>query len=287
MIIYQAIGEPKIIEKFYKKTHIKLNVLISYVYLRGGNTLKITKDYRHMIDNLCLDSGAFSVYTNKTNITRSEYLSYIQQVGDFFTTVFTLDDRFDDPDHNLCNQYFLEDGLRDKTWRPVPSIHSEHDPFGEIETYVEQGHDYIALGSLGPKKKFDISTLAAVKKKYPGIKFHLFGSLNRDILFKFRPYSADASSWSAMAENGFVYYWDDIDEREYTIYLESRISTSMNPQKKLLYSNFHHKNQFDNFLNNTFGYTYKDLLNSAFPREIVNLYYLHQLQEIINNTPDE
>jgi len=288
MIIYQAISSAEEIKHFYKVTRgeINLNVLISYVYL-PGNALKITKTYRHMINNLCLDSGAYSVFTKKAAISVTEYLAYIRRYGDLFTTVFTLDDKFDDPEHNLRNQNFLEQGLEGKNWKPVPCIHDAGDPLGEIQTYVDQGHEYIALGSLGVRQKIDSSVLDSVKNKFPDVRFHLFGSLNRETLFKYRPYSADASSWAALSAKSSIYYWDDTDEKEYQIDLESRYSHEKKVKGKIIsYSKFHHKNQLNEFLWNTFGYRYEDLLNATLPKQMVNLHYLHQLQERINSTPE-
>lgn len=284
MILYNAIDSVEIVKHFYDLTERKLNVLISYVYLKG-NAIKVTSTYRDMIENLCLDSGAYSVFTNKVKISLTEYLAYIRRYGHLFTTVFTLDDRFDDPDHNLRNQNYLEEGLKDKNWKPVPCIHDGGDPLGEIKTYVDQGHDYIALGSLGIRKKIDAKVLDATKTQFPDVKFHLFGSLNRETLFKYKPYSADASSWAKEAGQGSIYYWDDIDKKEYSIDIASRIKPATaagSKQKVIFYKDFHHKKQLDSFLMNTFGYTYKDLLNVALPRQMVNLYYLMQLQDLIN-----
>lgn len=288
MIIYNAISGADVVKHFYEVTggRIKLNVLISYVYL-AGNAIKVTKTYRDMIDNLCLDSGAFSVFTKKVNISVTEYLAYIKRYGHLFTTVFTLDDKFDDPDHNLRNQTFLERGLAGKNWKPVPCIHDASDPMGEIQTYVDQGHTYIALGSLGIRQKISAKVLDDVKVKFPDINFHLFGSLNREVLTKYRPYSADASSWAVEAGLGSIYYWDEIDQQEYSIDLETRIKKDKKSSgKNVFYSKFHHKEQLKEFLSNTFNYSYEDLLSAALPREMVNLYYLRQLQDIINSTPE-
>jgi len=288
MILYQALDNVDVVKHFYDLTKIKLNVLISYVFLKG-NAIKLTRTYRPMMENICLDSGAYSVFTNKVKISITEYLSYIKRYGDLFTTIFTLDDRFDDPDHNLRNQNFLENGLKDKNWKPVPCIHDAGDPLGEIKMYVDQGHDYIALGSLGVRKKIDAKVLDATKEQFPDVKFHLFGSLNRKTLFEYKPYSADASSWVKEAGQGSIYYWDPIDQKEYSIDIESRIKPQPKPgskQKNVFYKNFHHKKQLDEFLMNTFHYAYKDLLNIALPRAIVNLYFLTQLQDLINAKPE-
>jgi hypothetical protein len=286
MIIYQAVGDAELVKLFYEITKgIKLNILISYPAL-DGHAVKLIKSYREMIDNLCLDSGAFSVFTKKVNVSVTEYLAYIKRYGHFFTTVFTLDDRFDDPEHNLRNQNFLESGLVGKNWKPVPCIHDATDPIGEIQTYIDQGHDYIALGSLGIREKISPAVLDEVKEKFPNVRFHLFGSLNRETLFKYRHYSADASTWAAEAGKGCIYYWDEIDQKEYEIDLESRIKKGKKSSGKIfLYSNFHHQEQLNEFLLKTFNFRYEDLLNRTILRQLVNLYYLNQLQDIINNTP--
>jgi hypothetical protein len=287
MIIYQAIDSADIIKHFYEVTggSIKLNVLISYVYLQG-NAIKVTQTYREMINNLCLDSGAYSVFTKKVDISVTEYLAYIKRYGHLFTTVFTLDDKFDDWEHNLRNQNFLEKGLEGKNWKPVPCIHDATDPIGEIKTYVDQGHDYIALGSLGVREKINAKVLDETKEKFPDVRFHLFGSLNRETLFKYRPYSADASSWAAEASKSSIYYWDEIDQKEYSIDLESRIKKDKKSSgKNVFYSTFHHQDQLNAFLLDTFNYRYEDLLNTTLPVQMVNLYYLNQLQDRINNTP--
>ena len=193
---------------------------------------------------------------------------------------------FDDPQHNLHNQMFLEKGLEGKSWKPVPCIHDEEDPLGEIETYIKMGHQYIALGSLGPKKKISPQVLDSVKEKYPDHRFHLFGSLNRDVLLKYRPYSADASSWAAAAAKGSFYYWDAEDEKEYLIDVESvEKQDKASGGKNVLYRNFHHRKQLEEFLRETFQFTYQDLLSKTLHLQMVNMYFFTQLEEIINNTP--
>jgi hypothetical protein len=146
------------------------------------------------------------------------------------------------------------------------------------------------LGSLGIRKKIDANVLNATKTQFPTVNFHLFGSLNRETLFKYKPYSADASSWAKEAGQGSIYYWDDIDKKEYSIDIASRIKpkpAAGSKQKVIFYNDFHHKTQLNSFLKNTFDYTYKDLLNVALPRQMVNLYYLTQLQALVNASTTE
>ena len=118
MKIFAAIDDAEIIEKFFEKTNIKLNYLISYFYL-DGQAYKLLHDYRSMINELYLDSGAFSVATGKSKITITEYSRYLKLYGNKFTQYFNLDDRFDDPDHNQSNQQYLEEHLSGAK-KPIP-----------------------------------------------------------------------------------------------------------------------------------------------------------------------
>ena len=119
MKLFAAINEVEVIRKFYEKTEIKLNYLISYFYL-DGQAYRITDVYRDMINKLYLDSGAFSVAGGRSKITVTEYSKYLKLYGDRFDQYFNLDDRFDDPDHNQYNQQYLEEHLPPDVKKPIP-----------------------------------------------------------------------------------------------------------------------------------------------------------------------
>ena len=107
MKVFAALDDAETVRKFYDKTGIKLNYLISYYYL-GGQAYRLTKEYRKMIKELYLDSGAYSVEAGKSKITITEYLKYLSLYGDKFNQYFNLDDKFNDPEHNQSNQEYLE-----------------------------------------------------------------------------------------------------------------------------------------------------------------------------------
>ena len=50
MKIFNAIADAETVRIFYEKTGEKLNVLVSYAYLKG-NGVKLTKVYRDKIDS--------------------------------------------------------------------------------------------------------------------------------------------------------------------------------------------------------------------------------------------
>ena len=62
--------------------------------------------------------------------------------------------------------------------------------------YVEMGHDYIALGSMGAKKKIETTHHEEDQGAYPDLRLHLFGITDPKVLETVMPYSADSSTWA-------------------------------------------------------------------------------------------
>ncbi len=281
MKLYCAVVDAETVRLFHDITKIKFNVLISYYYIKGS-AHKLTSLYRNMIDSLIMDSGAYSVATGKSKISLSEYKLYLKRYGHLFDCAFNLDDKFDNPEHNQRHQDYLQQGVTRDRW-PVPVVHSEDDPEGEVQIYVDQGHDYIALGSLGKHRKFDADTVARIMEKFPDIRFHLFGNFDREILTKCRPYSADSATWGHKAGFGSVYYWDPDEKKEYSIYMEHRDTKQQAGQ--ILYSEFKLKDKLNKFLSSTFGFDYARVLNNQTSMQIVNIYFFTQLESHINSLP--
>ena len=173
MKVFAAVNDAEVIRIFYEKTGMKLNYLISYFYL-DGQAYRMAHEYRHMINELYLDSGAFSVAGGRSKITVTEYCKYLKLYGEQFTQYFNLDDRFDDPAHNQWNQEYLEKKLTGDVKKPIPVVHDTEDPFAEFSQYVDSGHDYIAIGST-----IDVpdETMVRIRETFPDVKIHLFGKI--------------------------------------------------------------------------------------------------------------
>lgn len=196
--------------------------------------------------------------------------------GQYVDYVFALDNDFENPDHNFNNVVFLEDGFPEGLNRPIPVIHDPEDPIGEIEIYVDQGYDYIAVGS---NKKLDDDTWLKIKDKHPDLKLHMFGNLNRKMLYKHKPYSADSATWAHNAGFGSINYWHPGDEREYNIYLGEMDKPN---DKRLYFNKFKHKKDLEEHLHNEFKFEYGDLLKNTYNKWVVNLHYFRQLEDLVN-----
>lgn len=275
MKIFHAIDSIGIVPRFYETTKKKLNYLVSYHYLRGM-AYDLTTRYRDKIGSLYLDSGAYSVSTGKSKISVSEFLRYITRYGNLFDAVFTLDDAFDDPDHNLINQLYLEKGIPKSVKVPIPVVHDPEKPFEELQMYEELGHDYIAIGS---NNKLKDEVFEKIKEKYPDLKIHMFGNLNTKVLKKHKPYSADSAGYANKTKHGEIFFWDPDEEKEYKIYIGSRDRKNDSP---VHLSKFKHKKKVEQFLSAKFQLRVQDLLTDAEANWMVNMYFFWQLEEFIN-----
>jgi hypothetical protein len=277
MKLFMVIDNSEILPLFYEKTQIKLNVMISYHYLRGQAS-RLTKKYRDKINLLYLDSGAFSASTGISKITVNEYLGYLKSYGHLFDAVFNFDDEFENPEHNMENQNTLERGLAGTGIKPVPVVHDLKDPYGEFEGYAEAGHDFIAIGSNRPLTDEEHYK---IKEAYPKVKIHMFGNFRRKMLFTHKPFSADSAAYADEAGTGNILYWDPIDNKEYGIYVGERDRKGTG---SIHFKKFPHRKNLEKFLLKTFKYTYEDLLTSVESKWIVNIYFFTEVEKIINRS---
>ena len=111
MKVFAALDDAGTVKKFFDKTEIKLNYLISYYYL-DGQAYRLTDEhkYKDMINELYLDSGAFSVAAGRSKITVTEYSKYLNLFGDRFDQFFNLDDQFNNPGTNTFGRHFAPRG---------------------------------------------------------------------------------------------------------------------------------------------------------------------------------
>jgi hypothetical protein len=234
-----------------------------------------------MIRALHLDSGGFSSFTIKYHVPLNEYALYLCRYGEYFDCYYNLDDHFDDPDNNAYNQSYIEKLLPSGAKRPIPVIHDPIDPLSEVKMYVDDGHDYIALGSMGAYTKIETSVMEKIRQTYPEIRFHLFGNLKRKVLETVRPYSADSSTWAIQAvKGGAVYYWRPQEKKVYAYYVGGREKED----KSLIHiKKSPHWGEIESFLDDKLGYTYKDLVKVPEARQVMNLYYYIQYEEHLNS----
>lgn len=278
--IFHAVQDANIVKKFYEETGLKLNILISYAYLTG-NAVKLTSDYRGMIQDLFLDSGAYSANQGKTKITAYEYGLYLKRYGEHFDYCFNFDDRFSDPEHNFQNFRYLCDEIDGSRVHLVPVIHDQENPLEELNRYYEMGERFIAVGSSG--KNLTDAEISAIRSM-EGLRIHMFGDLGREMLRRVQPFSADSASSQHMTKFGTIYYWDREDRQEYAINLGARQrkdSDEPSRGKNVHIDDFLKTEALKKFLADTFRYDLAPLTADDQKQKIVNHYFLWQLENEI------
>lgn len=154
---------------------------------------------------LFVDSGAYSAFTNKTQINLMEYIEFIQVNKNYIETYANLDD-IGSAEKTWENQREMEKhGLS-----PIPVYHLDEDP-----KYLAMAmeYDYFAVGGLASAKGRSLSPfLESVFEKvcteksdfFPTHKVHGFGITTPQILCSFPWYSADSTSWVMYGKYGII-----------------------------------------------------------------------------------
>jgi hypothetical protein len=233
------------------------------------------KTHRDKIDMLALDSGAWSFNNAKASIsylsTIHPYRDYLHSFGHYFDLYFNLDRVFDDDvdELNYQNQLHLEHaGLS-----PIPVV---HDPLSdEIEYYIDNGYDTIALGSKqnGNRK---ILGYAFDKFSKADVKVHLFGNMKFSSLTDFPVWSCDTTAWAQRGKWGFLYYWNENkpeDDKTDRIYLEEKLNASH--KHKHYYSTYVFRRELDQYLYDELNISSNDLygMDGNFYKRIANLHF--------------
>jgi len=177
------------------------HILVSYFYIKKRQMLEMIRSMTGEHE-FFLDSGAYSAKTIGAKITTMELTAFIKANPALFKIYAGLDD-ITSYEITQTNQRKMEaDGLA-----PLITFHYG-EPLAVLGDYTKK-YDFIALGGgVGRTKTEKIKWLdtlyANVLSRCPEKKIHMFGIHDPDILSRYPFYSADASSDSLMASNGWV-----------------------------------------------------------------------------------
>lgn len=185
-------------------------VLLSYVYrarLRISRIERYSSAMKHNI-SLFLDSGAYSAWSQKTEIDIKEYIEFIKRHEKSIKLYANLD-AIGDPEKTLNNQKIMEDaGLK-----PLPCFHIGED-IKYLKYYLKH-YDYLAFGGMVPYAKTpdilsrwldtmfgDYICDASGKPQY---KVHGFGLTSLPLMLRFPWWSVDSTSWVMTSRLGSIY----------------------------------------------------------------------------------
>ena len=194
-VINKKTGENSRWSKFVKRR------LLSYYYHAVINNNQPTHDLLASIEmelDLFLDSGAYTAFTKKVDISIDDYARFINTTHQHFSVISCLDDTSKNEQVSYDNQKALESN----GCKIQPVFHCREDPQWLIK-YLDEGYDYILLGGMVPETTGWLRTwLDDLFRRYlttedgtPRVKVHGFGLTDSALMFRYPWYSVDSTSW--------------------------------------------------------------------------------------------
>lgn len=179
--------------------------LESYLYFRNKKEELGSVVKRWGVNDLILDSGAFSAFTMNTKIDIVGYGKTILENKQYITRCANLD-VIGDSEETYKNWLTL----KEMGCNPLPVIHYGSDSKWFDIYLKEHKVEYLALGGLVPytkqktklKKWLDYS-FSFIKPYFP-VKTHLFGVTTNWVLKRYPIYSCDSTGWLYAGKRGRI-----------------------------------------------------------------------------------
>ena len=260
----------------------KLDILLTSARMPSDVAAYMTK-FDGITRKWALDSGAFSENNSKLNISRRElfsrHVNYAKEYGDKFDVIFNFDVDFE-PDGFHTNNAYLQE-LKENGINAVPVIHNLKNH--EIDTFIEGGYDYVAIGQQEDKAKPDTLFPGVFKLHSHGVKTHLFGITDFGLIAGCPATSCDSKSWLDDALTGVVRFWNPEkpgENKTDVIYFPNELGKRKTGT--FLCTEYSHIDQFKRFIGK-YGLTIDDLrgLNGNVNKEFLGIIYYETVAKVV------
>jgi hypothetical protein len=177
-----------------------------------------------MVENLMMDSGAFSVWNRGRSINVEDYTQFCLEHLDVMDYVVSLDVIPGKPNdkrsltsaaiNRACEggwdnyQYMLQAGIPKEILLPV---YHQNDPIEWLEKFMEEGVPYFGISPANDRtshqRQLWLDTCMEVvceRDGMPMAKFHGFAVTSLKLMFRYPWFSADSASWLKCAIYGGV-----------------------------------------------------------------------------------
>ena len=196
--------------------------LTSYFYARKKGIDKYSND------DLFLDSGAYSAYTQKKDINIDEYIDFIKKND---CEIYAGLDVIGDAIQTLKNiEYVTASGLN-----PIPTFHKPSKESDLLEL-LDMNFEYIALGGMaGIDKNVKTNEIwldkvwSLIIQKNSKLKVHGFGMTTFKLMKKYPWYSVDSTTWNVARKfgEGFTPQGKRISAKDIMPYLKDKYGILM------------------------------------------------------------
>ena len=261
---------------------IKLNILLTMARMPTEYDAFLTR-YGGIIDKVALDCGAFSLNNSNLGLTPLELFfrlaGFAKANGQRFEVIFSFDEQFG-PDSFEDNQFYLLE-LEERGISVVPVIHnlSNH----EVDTYIRTGYDYVAIGQSKRRTRPEMLFPVVFKLHGRGIKTHLFGITDYDLVVGCPAWSCDSKSWLDDAKTGVIRFWNPAksgDNKTDLIYFPEVLGKRKAGTH--MYNQYSHRDLFTQFIEG-YGLKMRDLLGlRAYAyRQFLGIMYYKTIETVI------
>ena len=270
----------------------KPNILLTFYGLT--NPMEYLKRHRHMIGDIILDCGAFSLndldltqeeFENKAYKLYLQYKAYAKRAQGWYEFVFSFDDDFnpDSFEHNLKRLLEMEQiGIKS-----VPVMHNLSSQ--EEEYFIQQCYEMVAIGQCRGDDRDNLGVLwPVVDKLYNSpqkIKVHVFGMTTPKLIRHIPVYSCDSKTWLDYGSRGRVLYWNPenpgLDKTDILYFPKRQNPHSSGPG--VYYHDYPYLEPFKEYIGGKLHLEIGHLLGLGHDkyRELVNVLYFLELEKMI------
>jgi hypothetical protein len=154
-----------------------------------------------------LDSGAYSAWSQKTEINIHDYIKFVKEYQHLIDAYANLD-VIGSAEGTWENQMIMEkEGLS-----PIPTYHYGED-IKWLKKYLSLDYDYISLGGMVPISTSDLvpwldvlfSEYLCDESGMPKVRVHGFGLTSSELIARYPWYSVDSTSWVIVGRMGSIH----------------------------------------------------------------------------------
>ena len=264
---------------------IRLNILVSMAIL-PNNYEKFLKKYESIISTIILDNGAFSALNSNIGMTTDQLLhkfkKHCEKHNYRYHIIFSPDFEFGPDGFEKNYEHFLD--MEELGIDVAPVVHNLDN--GEIDAYLSHNPKHIAFGQCKGRRNPNNLFPSIYRLDNHGVKVHLFGITEFDLLAGCPAYSCDSKSWLDDATTGVVRFWNsERQEQNKTDIIYFPEFLGQKRDGTIPYYDYQCLDVFESFIKERLGLTLDDFLglNAGLSRELANAAYYHDLSQIITD----
>jgi hypothetical protein len=184
-------------------------VLESFFYVDA----QMVRAIRRCEQNIFLDSGAYSMFTQGVKIDPRKYARFISYNLDLIHIASNLDAIGEGHEQESYDRQKLLESYLGEHKHLVKPVHHVRDQDHWLQRYLDDGYDYIFLGGMVPESTPKLTKwLDHIWHCYltnpdgsPKIKVHGFGLTTETLMFRYPWYSVDSTSWLMSSRYGSMF----------------------------------------------------------------------------------